>query len=90
MTNDDKIQAPDTALVAQIKRLLDADVFEESLEGYAAAAAAASMLNDWESSDDGTGFLTTAVKRSDVDDVIRLLQAWKDTLTDTPAEGQTT
>jgi hypothetical protein len=63
----------------------DVDPFHESLEGYAAAAAAASMITDWTSSDDGTGYLTAAVKRSDVQDVIEILQKWAKTLTDTPA-----
>jgi hypothetical protein len=76
--------------LTHLKRLIDAEdgpeeeLFTESLEGYAAAAAAASMLADWESSDDGTGYLTADVKRGDVDSVIEILQAWKKTLRSTP------
>jgi hypothetical protein len=63
-----------------------AELFAESLEGYAAASAAASMLADWESSDDGTGYLTAEVKRGDVQDVIEILQRWATTLTGTPPD----
>jgi hypothetical protein len=63
-----------------------AELFSESLEGYAAAAAAASMLGDWESSDDGTGYLTAVVKRGDVTSVIEILQRWARLLTDTPKQ----
>lgn len=61
-------------------------VFEESIEGYAAAAAAASLLADWEQSNDGTDYFTAKVKRGDVLSVIEVLHRWAQTLTDTPAK----
>lgn len=64
-----------------------AEVFQESIEGYAAAAAAASLLADWEQTYDGTAYFTKGVKRADVDNVVEILQRWAATLKDTPADA---
>lgn len=53
--------------------LITDGIFPAELAGYAGSAAAAELLYHWEA---GGEPLDAAVKRADVQDVIRLLQTW--------------
>lgn len=59
--------------------LLANDTFEQDLSGFAASAAASDLLAQWATYNLP---IDAEAKRGDVDDVIKALKTWRDTIHD--------